>query len=138
MKIRLIQETDILPCLELLKQLTVSKSDFDYTQVFSTLSKDPNTDIYVVEIENVIVGMATILIEQKFIHSGKCVGHIEDVVVSNKYRKQGIGKQLLEKCIEVAKENNCYKVILDCDEENVPFYSKVGFKPFGISMKINF
>ena len=134
MEIRKIEEKDILECLELLKQLTVV-GDFDYMIPYNIISENPDYYIYVAQIENKIVGMATIFIEQKFIHSGSRVGHIEDVVVDSKSRKMNIGKLLIEKCVETAKLRDCYKVILDCDEKNIPFYSKCGFQKFGIAMK---
>ena len=136
MKIREILEKDILDCLKLLKQLTVVDENFDYISVFNQISTNPNHYIYVVEKDGKIVGMATVLVEQKFIHSGSRVGHIEDVVVDSKYRGLNIGKKLVEKCVETAKERNCYKVILDCSEDYIPFYTKCGFKEFATSMKI--
>jgi glucosamine-phosphate N-acetyltransferase len=137
MDIRLLKETDVLECLELLKQLTVSGIDFDYKTVFQQISSNNNIYIYVVILDDKIVGMATILIEQKFIRLGNRVGHIEDVVVSSHHRNLGIGKILIEKCIQTAKERECYKVILDCDDKNVSFYSKLGFKDSGTCMRID-
>lgn len=72
-------------------------------------------------------GTVTLLIEQKLLHNCKCVGHIEDFVVDFNLRGQGYGESLLNKCLEVSKTNNCYKVVLHCDDKLVPFYSKMGF-----------
>lgn len=139
MNIRTLEEDDILDCLELLKELTISDNNFDYNKVFNELLENKNSYIFVATTdENKVIGMATILIEQKLIHSGSRIGHIEDVVVSSNYRNLGIGQKLIEKCVKIAKERECYKVILDCDSKNAPFYSKIGFKEFGVSMKINF
>ena len=38
----------------------------------------------------------------------------------------------------VAKENGCYKVILDCDESNEKFYEKLGYQRKNIQMAIYF
>jgi glucosamine-phosphate N-acetyltransferase len=75
-----------------------------------------------------IVGTASIFIETKFIHDGACVGHIEDVVVDDAYRRQGIGKRLVQGCIDIAREQECYKVILDCSSERIGFYESLGFR----------
>jgi glucosamine-phosphate N-acetyltransferase len=40
----------------------------------------------------------------------------------------GFGKLLVKKCIEHAKEMNCYKIILNCNENNMIFYEKQGFQ----------
>jgi glucosamine-phosphate N-acetyltransferase len=37
--------------------------------------------------------------------------------------------------LDFAKKKNCYKVILDCSEKNIPFYKKIGFKEHDISMR---
>lgn len=137
MEIRRIQEKDILECLELLKQLTVVGDNFNYSIPYNIISSNPDYYIYVAEKDEKIVGMATIFIEQKFIYSGSRVGHIEDVVVDSNSRKMNIGKNLIDKCIKTAKLRNCYKVVLDCDEKNIPFYSKCGFEKFGTSMKFS-
>lgn len=137
MEIREIEEEDILQCLDLLKQLTLVGENFDYYIPYNIISTNPDYYIYVAEKEDKIIGMATIFIEQKFIHSGSRVGHIEDVVVDSNSRNMNIGKLLIEKCVETAQLRDCYKVILDCDEKNIPFYSKCGFEKFGTSMKIN-
>ena len=84
-----------------------------------------------------IVGTASILIEQKFIHNGSCVGHIEDVVVHKNYEGKGIGSLLIKKCIEIAKEYKCYKIILDCNSSKTGFYEKFGFKSNSLCMRLD-
>jgi hypothetical protein len=39
--------------------------------------------------------------------------------------------------LDFAKENTCYKVILDCSKSNVEFYKKIGFKEHEVSMRID-
>ncbi len=84
-----------------------------------------------------IIGSATLLIEQKFIHNGGKAGHIEDVVTRKGYEGKGIGKGIIQSLIDTAKKNGCYKITLDCDEKVVEFYEKAGFKKKGIMMRIN-
>ena len=81
-----------------------------------------------------ILGAITLLTEQKFIHNGKCVAHIEDFVVKKEYRSQNIGKDLMNYAIKYAKQNNFYKVILDTNNKLVNYYSNYGFINKGIYM----
>lgn len=74
-----------------------------------------------------IVGSGTIIYEPKIIHGCKNVGHIEDIVVYEKYRGYGIAKKILEKLVDLASIKNCYKVILDCKKDLITFYEKNGF-----------
>ena len=75
------------------------------------------------------------LVEQKFIHNGGKVGHIEDVVTRKEYSGKGVGSSLVQKCIETAKEEKCYKIILDCSLDNIAFYEKAGFRKHEVSMR---
>jgi glucosamine-phosphate N-acetyltransferase len=80
-----------------------------------------------------IHGTATLFYETKLVHGCRKVGHIEDVVVSPNYRGQGIAKKLIEYLTQMASQT-CYKVILNCSEELVPFYEKCNFSKKGLQM----
>jgi glucosamine-phosphate N-acetyltransferase len=79
-------------------------------------------------VDDLIVGTATLIIEPKFIHNGARCGHIEDVAVHPKFHTHGIGRELLTEVIAIGRANNCYKLILECKDDIVPFYNKLGFK----------
>ena len=106
-----------------------------YTSIINNLS-DKHT-ILVYELNNKIVGTITLIIEQKLIHGGKCVAHIEDLVVDSNNKNQKIATILLKYCIEEAKKYNCYKVILDCNEDLIEFYKKNNFNYQGVCMRFN-
>ena len=81
-----------------------------------------------------IIASGTIIIEPKIIHDGKNVGHIEDIVVVKHMQGLGISQKVLNLLKLFARENNCYKVILDCDENIKKVYSKNGFIIKGVQM----
>ena len=85
-----------------------------------------------------IIGCGTIIIEPKFIHKCGYVGHIEDVCISPEYQGKGYGKQIINQLIDISKINNCYKIILNCKRENIPFYEKCGFVESQTQMSIYF
>src|SRR5919112_189753 len=101
--------------------------------------KDKNYRIVIAEDKqnHQIIGSATLLIEQKFIHNGGKAGHIEDVATRKGYEGKGIGKKVIEELIKIARENECYKVILDCNEKVMDFYEKTGFRKHAIMMRID-
>tara|TARA_R100000008_G_C3557115_1_gene153849 strand:+ start:442 stop:921 length:480 start_codon:yes stop_codon:yes gene_type:complete len=84
-----------------------------------------------------IIGTASVLIEHKMLHYGSRVGHIEDVVVTSRTRNTGVGRSLVEKCLEHCRNNHCYKVILDCSNKNIPFYESCGFRVAENCMRID-
>ena len=83
------------------------------------------------------IGIITLLIEQKLIHGGLKIAHIEDLVVEKNFRRLNIGKKLLEHCIDYARVRRCYKVILDCSESLENYYRFNHFHKSGIQMRIN-
>ena len=108
----------IINLFKLLSQLTVSPI-LKYNDILSIINNlNDNHYIFIYEnFEKVPIGIITLFIEQKLIHGGKCVGHIEDLVVDNNYLGKGIASELINYCVNIAEENNCYKIILDCKEE---------------------
>ena len=121
---------------DLLSQLSGEVIERDSDKLWDLYNKmKPGIVTVVRSSEGEVDGTATILIENKFLHCGSRVGHIEDVVVQKGKRTKGLGKELIEKCLEIARDNGCYKVILDCNKETIPFYVKCGFKPDGYCMR---
>jgi len=122
--------------LQLLEQLTtVNSYDISYNDFIDQMDK-MTSKTFVIEDNNKIIGTASIFIERKFIRKLGKVGHIEDVVVDSGYRKLGLGKILVEYCIEYAKKEQCYKIILNCADHNIPFYEKCGFKNKNVEMSL--
>lgn len=83
---------------------------------------------------NAIVGVGSIIIEQKIIHECGKVGHIEDIAISSEEQGRKLGYHLIKHLTNIGKEKGCYKVILDCAEKNVRFYEKCGYKNEGYEM----
>lgn len=117
----------------------IGEDQWNAKKILHEITSYPFCKIFVaVKKDGEIVGSNTLLIEQKFIHNGGKVGHIEDVVTKKGYEGMGIGTALVGESLRFARQMKCYKVILDCSEENVSFYKKIGFKVYGISMRYDF
>ena len=96
-------------------------------EILKKISQNPDHAIFVAQHQERIIGSTTLLIEQKFIHGGGKVGHIEDVVVSKEFQSKGVGVIIIKAVLEYAKSQGCYKTILDCDDSVRLFYEKIGF-----------
>lgn len=105
--------------------------------IFNKISENPTQVIYVAVKDSKVIGSASIIIEQKFIHSGGRVGHIEDVVVAKEFQGKGIGQRIVKFLLEYAQKQGCYKTILDCTDELIPFYENIGFKRHSNSMRFD-
>lgn len=118
--------------LLLLKQLSTVNLDkiteAEFKSRLSQIQSNPNHKIIVATSGGKIIGSITVLVEMKFIHDLGNVAHIEDVVVDGTVRSSGIGRLLVNKAIEMSKNYDCYKIILDCSKNCIEFYEKLGFK----------
>ena len=134
--IRQLKLTDYNEFLKLISEFR--NTNFTYEEYYNFLNNNNNTEIWVYENNDCLLGTATLLIENKFIHNMGKVGHIEDVVISNELRGHGIGKILINFLINRGKELGCYKLVLNCENTIENFYIKCGFETSGIHMDYRF
>lgn len=138
-KLRKLEKNDFNKnILNLLSQLTHTPSvkEEEFNNFVEQLNE--NHQIWVIERNNKIIGMGTILIEKKLIHNLGLVGHIEDIVVDKNHRGQKLGNLIINLFKDIAKDVGCYKVILNCNEKVVGFYQKLGFELKGKQLAIYF
>ena len=130
-EIREIEEDDLnkgfLETLDFLRNASGLDKN-NAKEILKKIKQNPNHIIHVAIDDKNIIGSTTLFIEQKFIHDGGLVGHIEDVVVRKDYEGQGIGMKLVISLLDVAKQRKCYKTILNCEDNLKSFYEKIGFK----------
>lgn len=112
-----------------LSKSTVADVDKGRKQ-FKRIKKNKNHLVFVALDKETkeVIGATTVFIEPKFIHDCGSLAHIEDVVVRPGFEGQGIGRALVERAIRQAKKEDCYRVLLDCSDQNVPFYEKLEFR----------
>ena len=136
--IRKIKEEDLsngfLESLDNLKAAS-NLSNEKARAILKKITDNPNNVIFVAILDNKVIGSVTLIIEQKFIHDGGLVGHIEDVVVSKEHEGKGVGFKIMQSALEYAKKQGCYKTILDCDDKVRPFYERLGFKRHSNGMR---
>jgi N-acetylglutamate synthase-like GNAT family acetyltransferase len=122
---------DIPDMVELLRQLFSIEKDFNFNPGkhragLLMLFQDKSSKIFVAEKENRVVGMCTIQVLTSSAEGAK-VGLLEDMVVDENCRHEGIGTHLLEAATNWAKESGLKRVQLLADKENIPalnFYRK--------------
>ena len=57
--------------------------------------------------------------------------YLEDLFVSPRFRRRGIGTQFFYKLVEIAKARNCFRLdwmVLDWNTNSIDFYKKLGAK----------
>ena len=132
-RIRKVNEMDYENYIVMINEFI--PTTFTCEQFIKTLKYiDSFSEIWVFEYESDIIATGTIIYEKKFIYDNTFLGHIEDICVKQNYRKNGIGKILIKYLMNMTKEKGCYKVTLDCSEENSHFYINCGLEKRGFHM----
>lgn len=124
------------PYLTVLNAPDITNLDF-MNRVFQISNMGDIIVAYYFDIETqelLIAGTGTIIYEPKIIHKASMVGHIEDVVVHEQYRKNGVAKNIITQLLNRGKKKNCYKIILNCKDTSEGFYEKHGFEKCGTQM----
>ena len=116
MKIRKLQHSDLKQAINL---WTSSFSRNFNNTLNPDYLNDPSSTTMVVCEGNTIIGVASIHVIYKL---SRTLGLIEDVAVNKDHRGKGIGKSLVEKLIEIGKQKNCDKIVLNTSEKNSKFY----------------
>jgi diamine N-acetyltransferase len=100
-------------------------------EYFAQLVAGDDSDVIVAEVSDTIVGYAVLLHRRtaREMLVPRMYAHIENFGVSAAYRREGIGRQLIEACVARARERGATSLELDCWEANqeaIAFYTSLG------------
>ena len=87
---------------------------------------DPKHVILVVEDKDKIIGFSDFWVYPEFIHGGQ-TAYLNNIYITEKHRRQGIGSKLLEETIKKAKEMKAVAMHISILPENIiaqNFYKK--------------
>jgi len=136
-KIRKLETADYKHYLDIMFEFTNYKYDITietFNNEIDEMEKTRLKEIIVLEYNTEIIGVGTIFKLTK-LHNNP-IGQIEDVIVTEKYRKLGLGKLIINELVNIGLNSmKCYKIILNCLDNNVDFYKKCGFEKVGSEMK---
>ncbi len=95
----------------------------------------PKKNVLVAEAEGEIVGFCEFEVSlSSIVFKKRRYLYLHDLFIKQGYRKRGIGRMLMQRLAEIAKERKCAhsRIELDVDagnKEALAFYNKFGFKP---------
>jgi len=129
-----IKQDEVDQLLLLYKHLNPDDPDLNINEIqnhWNEIISDPFMKIIVAEHEGKIISSCVLVLIRNLTRGARPYGLIENVVTHSAYRKQGYGRLVLQKSIEIAKEHNCYKVMLMTSsrmEGTHRFYEDCGLK----------
>ena len=131
---------DIPSLLELLYELGRPKPQKDneletFAKLLKNYMQENNKKILVAEIENSkIVGMMSIVFLSR-LNQNTLEMYVPELIVSQNYRYNGIGKKLINFSIDLGKEKKCHRMRLESGNqrtESHKFYRNLGFQTSSI------
>ena len=131
--IRFAEVSDSSAILELIRELAAFEKEPDSAKLTLTdiekygFGEQPLFQCLVAELNQKVVGMA--LYYPRFSTWKGPTFHLEDLIVSEAYKGQGIGTQLYSKFIQSAYEKGVERIdwnVLDWNKPAVHFYEKSG------------
>jgi N-acetylglutamate synthase-like GNAT family acetyltransferase len=142
--IRKATKQDVPRILELYEELTGEKrkDPSDTTnQVFNEIISLPNQEFLVAEKDSFVVGTVFLQITPNLSHDARPWAVLENLVVDGRYRRQGVGRLLVEYALTRAREAGCYKLQLlssNTRHEAHQFYRAVGFEDTASGFRLYF
>ncbi len=134
MEVRELNEEDLESLLKLYEQLDGIDENFTEEKARAIWKSkiEGNKDIkyFGVVDGKKVVSTCWCIIVPNLTRCGSSFCFVENVVTDKDYRKQGLGKKVMERAIEFARQKNCYKVILESAsfrKEAHQFYKSLGF-----------
>jgi len=110
-----------------------------YLKAFEEIEADKNNELIVVEKDGEIIGTLQITFTPSISFQGGKRATVESVRVDEKYRGQGIGKELMLFAINRAREEKCVSMQLTTNADRTDahrFYENLGFKGKHLGMKL--
>lgn len=109
------------------------------TEIWNKIKEYPYYKVLVVEDKDRIIGTCSLIVIDNLGHNGSGLAVVESVIIEQNYRGKGVGTLMMNHVAELARNRNCYKLMLSSNKKRVMahrFYQKLGFKQHGISFAI--
>ena len=102
----------------------------EWQKKIARFAADPLYNLLVGEIDGLIVSSVTLIIIENLTHNVRPYSVIENVVTHADYRNRHYATELMNKASDIAKEHNCYKIMLmtgSKKDSTLGFYQNCGY-----------
>lgn len=90
--------------------------------------------------DGTVMGALTLVLMPLMAHGGAPSAVVEEVAVHPVMQREGLGRQLVEGAMALAKEAGCYKLALSSSQQHSgahAFYERLGFERHGVSFGVS-
>ena len=110
-----------------------------YIKAFRDIENDPNNELIVAELIGEVVGTLQLIFTPSLSYQGGKRCTVESVRVDERFRGQGIGREMMLWAIELARNEGCISMQLTTHGERKDahrFYENLGFTASHVGMKL--
>lgn len=131
--IREIKDSDFNGLMELYMQLhdnPMPDKTPEITELWKRILNDKDHHIIVAEEDGRIVSSCVCVIIPNLTHHQQPYAFVENVITDEKYRKRGLATACLNYAKKIARQENCYKMMLltgSKKESTLDFYRQAGY-----------
>ena len=131
--VREARKEDLNALLELylfLHEDSVPEDSIHLRETWEAIMRDPNHHLIVYETDGRIVSSCVCVIIPNLTRNVRPYAFIENVVTHGDYRKKGYASACLRRAEDLARQENCYKMMLltgSKNPETLHFYEKAGY-----------
>ncbi len=131
--IRELENKDFQQLMELythLHEKDIPEMDERVSSVWETILADKNHHIIVAELNGKIISSCVCVIIPNLTRNQRPYAFVENVVTHSDFRGKGIATACLNYAREIAKSENCYKLMLltgSKNENTLNFYRRAGY-----------
>lgn len=136
--------------LEMLKVVNSLPVDYEYDSAFIAATRQfflngNQTTVLAMDTEkgtssDAVIGCATMVYVEfmpTFSHPTGHRAHLMNVYTNDAYRRQGIGKRMVQSLIDEARAKGCTEISLDATDMGRPLYKRLGFTESDSCMFMN-
>jgi len=148
--IRLATVNDLPRILQLYDELVITTSRIesdkilsleDYQRTLNEIYRIPGYELLVAEDKGRFLGTMVLLIMPNLTHHASPWALVENLIIDPKQQRRNIGRKLMEYAISRAKDEGCYKIILNSNKKRRgahKFYRSLGFEASSHGFSIYF
>lgn len=121
---------EILKLYLYLHETDIPEDSVNLRNTWNNIINDSNHHLIVCEIDGKIVSSCVCVIIPNLTRNVRPYAFVENVVTHKEYRNKGYATACLDYAKQIAKENNCYKMMLltgSKEENTLNFYRNAGY-----------
>lgn len=110
-----------------------------YVKAFEEIDEDKNNELIVAALDGAVIGTLQLTFTPSISFQGGKRCTVESVRVDERYRGQGIGREMMLWAIERAKAKGCISMQLTTNNDRTDahrFYANLGFSASHLGMKL--